>query len=65
LQLNHAIAGKTEPFEHVNIDWNFVLVNCTTFTSLLCTCTVYHSLLSRGSRTSTATGFVYGNHWFL
>jgi len=27
LQLNHAIAGKTEPFEHVNIDWNFVLVN--------------------------------------
>jgi len=25
-QLNHAIAGKTEPFEHVNIDWNFMLV---------------------------------------
>jgi len=26
LQLNHAIAGKKEPFEHVNIDWGFVLV---------------------------------------
>jgi len=27
LQLNHAIAGKKEPFEHVNIDWGFVLVS--------------------------------------
>ena len=27
VQLNHAITGKTEPFEHVNFDWGFVLVN--------------------------------------
>lgn len=37
-QLNHAIAGKTEPFEHVNIDWGFVPVN----TSVL---PVWHSCL--------------------
>jgi len=24
----------------------------------------YHSLLGRGSRVLTATGFLYGNHWF-
>ena len=29
-----------------------------------CSCCTNHSLLHRGSRVFTATGFVYRNHWF-